>query len=59
MQFLKEQESFVGKVEASRVERWCSVMNGGRPRARILLLLMQWRHTDMAFSDWSHVEMIW
>ena len=40
----------VGRVEASRVGRWCSVRKGGCPGVFILLFLIRWSHTAIYFS---------
>ena len=50
MKFLEEQDFSVGRVEASRVGRWCCLIEGGYPGTCILSVLMEWIHAAMDFS---------
>ena len=49
VQFLEEQELLVGKVEAYRLVGWCQLSKRGRPRSRILSVLMMCIHEDVDF----------
>ena len=51
VKFLNKQDLLVLQVEASMVGGWCSVRIKGSLGACIILVLMQWIHVDMDFSD--------
>ena len=51
VKILNKQDLLVLQVKASRVGGWCSVRIKVSLEACIILVLVQWRHADMDFSD--------